>query len=391
MARRAVGTEPPVPMNATERSIPRRLETEVTRRRAGPPVSMDTRTFTVECVFHLEKTRSSTSNLRPMPRRSTSAIPAAICWLLATLVLAAPAVGQTSTATRWMSQPVQPKLDEPTVHRVDQLVAKGARRGQRSHVFMKVGDSNSWFPTFLQGAGCGPLDLSGHRDLGDTVRWYRRGHLDSSMTDLPCGVGNSFTRDSAATKSCENSAWPLSNLPTPLAGSLCNTPPPVECEERGTPIGCEARLLKPSLALVMIGTNDAGQSVTPTRFEENLEAIVSSLVSRSIVPVLSTLPPRIDTQGTFDRVLAMNARIARVARARHLPLLNLWRALTRREMVEQGLFPDGIHLNVLGGWGIGYWAGQSMALSAEGVKYGANLRNLLTLQLLDRLRRRTSL
>jgi hypothetical protein len=32
-----------------------------------------------------------------------------------------------------------------------------------------------------------------------------------------------------------------------------------------------------------------------------------------------------------------------------------------------------------------------MDLSAEGLKYGANLRNLLTLQLLDRLRQRTSL
>jgi len=391
VARRAVGTEPPVPMNATERSIRRRLKTEASRGRAWPPVSMDTRTFTFEYVFHLEKARSSTSNLRYMPRRSTNSVPAVICSLLATLILAAPAFGQTSTAPDWRTEPVQPKLDKSTVQRVDQLVAAGVRRGLRPHVFMKVGDSNSWFPTFLQGAGCGPWDLSGHPTLNDTVRWYRGGRLASSMTDLPCAVGNSFTRDSAATKSCENSAWPLSNLPTPLAGSLCNTPPPVECEERGTPIGCEARLLKPRLALVMIGTNDAGQAVAPSRFEGNLDAIVSALVSRSIVPVLSTLPPRIDTQGSSDRVLSLNARIARVARARHLPLLNLWRALTRRETVDQGLFPDGIHLNVFGGWGIGYWAGQSMDLSAEGLKYGANLRNLLTLQLLDRLRQRTSL
>ena len=326
-----------------------------------------------------------------MSRHSTHAISAAICSLVAALILAAPAFAQASSPSSWRNAPVHPKLDLQTLRKIDKLVSSGKKDHLRPRVFMKVGDSNSWFPTFLQGAGCGERDLSGHEHLKGTIGWYRRGHLDPSATDLPCAIGNSFTRDSAATKSCESSNWPLSPLPTPPSGGFCDTPPPVECTDGETPIGCEARLLRPSLALVMIGTNDAVQGTSDDSFETNLRAIVASLTSRSIVPVLSTLPPRIDTQENLERVLAINARIVRVARSTHLPLLNLWRALTRRQMVDQGLFPDGVHLNVLGGWGYGYWAGQSMDLSASGVRYGANLRNLLTLQLLDRLRSNTAL
>ena len=326
-----------------------------------------------------------------MSRHSTHAISAAICSLVAALILAAPAFAQASSPSSWRNAPVHPKLDLQTLRKIDKLVSSGKKDHLRPHVFMKVGDSNSWFPTFLQGAGCGERDLSGHEHLKGTIGWYRRGHLDPSATDLPCAIGNPFTRDSAATKSCESSNWPLSPLPTPPSGGFCDTPPPVECTDGETPIGCEARLLRPSLALVMIGTNDAVQGTSDDSFETNLRAIVASLTSRSIVPVLSTLPPRIDTQENLERVLAINARIVRVARSTHLPLLNLWRALTRRQMVDQGLFPDGVHLNVLGGWGYGYWAGQSMDLSASGVRYGANLRNLLTLQLLDRLRSNTAL
>lgn len=53
MALRAVGTEPPVPMNATERSIRRRLKTEGATGRAQPPVRRGwrPRTFAAVSVF----------------------------------------------------------------------------------------------------------------------------------------------------------------------------------------------------------------------------------------------------------------------------------------------------------------------------------------------------
>lgn len=257
---------------------------------------------------------------------------------------------------------------------------------------MKIGDSNSWFPTFLQGAGCGAINLPNHRSLRSTIDWYRAGSLSASMTDLPCAVGNSFTRDSAATKSCEGSGWLLSDLPSPEKGGFCDTPAPTECESRETPIDCEARLLKPSLALVMIGTNDAGDGVAPDIFESNLRRVIRELTGRSIVPVLSTLPPRTDSQQSLLLGLKLNQRIRKVSRDLDLPLLDLWLALSRRtNLIDGGLLPDGVHLNVLGGWTFFSWAGQSMLLGPTGLRYGANLRNLLNLELLHELRQRTAL
>ena len=290
------------------------------------------------------------------------------------------------------SSTVQPRLKGDVLSRVNSLAAAGRSHGLQRHVFMKVGDSNSWFPTFLQGAGCGPSNLASHNLLRRTINWYRAGRLDAFMTDLPCAVGNSFTRDSAATKSCEDSAWLLSNLPSPTRGGLCDTPAPTECDRPETPIDCEARLLKPSLALVMIGTNDAGEGADPDAFGSNLREIIRALTSRSIVPVLSTIPPRTDSEASLLLGLELNQRIRRIASEAHLPLLDLWLAMNRRgNMVDGGLLPDGVHLNVLGGWGFFSWAGQSMFLGPTGLTYGANLRNLLTLELLDRLRLRTAL
>ena len=236
------------------------------------------------------------------------------------------------------------------------------------------------------------MRLAGHSGLRGTIDWFRGGHLDPSMTDLPCGVGNPFTRDSAATKSCEESSWPLSSLPTPPGAPLCNTPPPTECADSGTPLDCEARLLEPSLALVMIGTNDAGAGVSPGEFEANLRAIVRRLEELSIVPVLSTIPPRTDNLESKDLGESLNRRIRKVAVALEIPMLDLWLALTRHdELVGGGLFPDGVHLNVFGGWGFGDWTGKSMYLGPKALRFGANIRNLLTLKLLKRLRQQTAL
>ncbi len=305
---------------------------------------------------------------------------------------AAGIAGGTFRTSAPLSGSVQPHLKGDVLSRVNSLALAGRSRGLRAKVFMKVGDSNSWFPTYLQGAGCGPINLSEHKALRKTINRYRAGRLDSSMTDLPCAVGNSFTRDSAATKPCESSAWLLSDLPSPPSEGYCDTPAPTECVLPGTPIDCEARLLKPSLALVMIGTNDAGWRGAPGPFESNLRRIIRALTQRSIVPVLSTIPPRTDSEQRRLLGLEINERIRKVAREARLPLFDLWLALNRRSnMIDGGLLPDGVHLNVLGGWGVLPWAGLSMFLGPEGLRYGANLRNLLTLELLDRLRRRTAL
>lgn len=322
----------------------------------------------------------------------TAGIAMLISFTIGSPAYAAGTAGGTFRASASPPRSVQPHLKGDVLSRVNSLALAGRSRGLRGKVFMKIGDSNSWFPTFLQGAGCGPMNLSEHKTLRKTIDWYRAGRLDSSVTDLPCAVGNSFTRASAATKPCETSAWPLSDLPSPPSSGYCDTPAPTECVPPETPIECETRLLRPSLALVMIGTNDAGLGGSPDPFESNLRQIVRSLTQRSIVPVLSTIPPRTDSEQRRLLGLEINERIRKVAREARLPLFDLWLALNRSSnLIDGGLLPDGVHLNVLGGWGVFPWAGLSMFLGPTGLRYGSNLRNLLTLELLERLRLRTAL
>ena len=73
-------------------------------------------------------------------------------------------------------------------------------------------------------------------------------------------------------------------------------------------------------------------------------------------------------------------RSSGVAHRAHVPLWDLSRALAGPEVINAGLHPDGIHL--------GYYRLDPDDLTAPALRYGANLRNLQALEILDVLRRR---
>jgi hypothetical protein len=91
--------------------------------------------------------------------------------------------------------------------------------------------------------------------------------------------------------------------------------------------------------------------------------------------VLTTFPMAPDHM-YYEKSLQFNMVILDLARSNGIPLINLWRAA--RSLPDNGLGPDRYHLSQ----GPTYYT-----FTGEENLYGLTLRNLMTLQALDELRR----
>jgi hypothetical protein len=136
----------------------------------------------------------------------------------------------------------------------------------------------------------------------------------------------------------------------------------------------EIRATNPSVALVMIGTNDAMVSGDAQRYRYQLTRIVTSLLNAGVVPILSTLPDSHYRNGKYEaKLMEFNQVIANVAGDFVLPLWNAWRSTN--SLANHGLKPDGVHLNVSPNGGGSFWPPDLL--------FAQNVRNLQALQILD--------
>lgn len=278
---------------------------------------------------------------------------------VAALVITAP-----SAEAGWRSAPIVPRIAGATQHRIE---ARLESEAVREHAFAKVGDSISYDETFLQGFGCGSSDLGSWARLAPTVRYFRR-PVDTGMTPELCAPANSFSRRSVATVPGKTAPWALAS------GELRH----------------ELAATRPAWALVMFGTNDASARLSVAKYRRALEGIVSVCLRRATTPILFTLPFRRDDPTLNPLLGAYSDAVLRVGRERRIPVVNLRRALAAPNLIDAGLSTDGEHLSVLGGPGGTAWdeAHRATELTPEGLRYGSNLRNLLTLRTLARLSRR---
>ena len=233
----------------------------------------------------------------------------------------------------WKTLPVIPEISDHVI----EIYQRGQELGNNPGAFSKLGDCGSTPSWFLGDFDRGPsyYSLGAYQELAGVIEQY----------------SGSFGRTSLAARSGFNA----SSLFVTLWADRS------QCESNETPLACEIRLQRPSVALITLGANDVWH---PDEFEPQMRKIIDFLLEKGVIPVLATKPDNQEGDGKI------NAIIARLAREYDIPLWNYWRAV--QELPDQGLQEDGVHLT----WGRNFFDDPEVMQKAWPV------RNLTALQML---------
>jgi hypothetical protein len=147
------------------------------------------------------------------------------------------------------------------------------------------------------------------------------------------------------------------------------------CQPAETPLDCEYRLKRPSVAFIMFSHNDM-KAMSVGDYCLNMRRIVEETITQGIIPVLMTFSSYPDTP-TWADSLEYNTVLLDLATQYQVPLINLW--LASRILPDYGLEIDHIHLKNSGYDYLTYENGQE-------AQSGVALLNLLSLQVLDEIR-----
>ena len=218
--------------------------------------------------------------------------------------------------------------------------------GQEDRAFSKIGNSITVSSFFLHCLAQSSVDLGAYSALSPTHQHF--------LLDLGGGV-TSYDRQSL----CAVVGWPAHNA---VAGS----PSPLEQE---------VAAVAPRFAVVMYGTNDIGWN-NIWQYAGAMLEITDTLVASGVIPLLTLIPPRDDSASADLEVPRYNAVVRGIGQARQVPVIDLHRELM--QVPGHGMAPDGVHLDA---------TGSGCDFSAAGLQHGYNIRSLLTLQALDRVKR----
>ena len=257
-----------------------------------------------------------------------------------------PDLGGSDAGTFPARYPTDRTLSPITPH-----VASGLRdaltRGEGARdVFIKVGASASESLSFLHCFAGTNVDLDGRGHLDDTLSHFRAGRIVDTTP---------FNRDSLSTLRGRGAAWALAGDPSPLEQ--------------------EVAAANPSYAVIMYGTNDIEQT-NVFAYANSLLDITDELLDQGIIPLWTTIMPRDDKPESDAKVPEFNLAIRAVAQARQVPLIDFHRELL--PLPDHGLSSDLLHPSRS--------PEGSCVFTADGLTYGYNLRNLITLETLDRVR-----
>ncbi len=258
---------------------------------------------------------------------------------------------------RLASVPVLYNFDTLAVRDTFQL---GQRLGNRANVFTKVGDSNTTNGDFLQPMGMKGnfCELGPYAELQATIDFF-------SVSPI-AGEANSFVRQSVAAIEGLSSAAALDPF---WAGK--------GCEPKEGPLACEYRLIKPSVAVMMLGLMDVRYQHAEA-FRRNIEGVIQLSLEQGVIPVLTTIIVLPDQERlSFADSIHINNHMLDMAEQYGVPVINLWAAV--QSLPDYGIGPDRTHLKAK--------IGEFCSFDGAEQEYGGTLRNLLTLQALDELRR----
>lgn len=216
-----------------------------------------------------------------------------------------------------------------------------------ANVFSKIGASATVNRNFMRCFGGPNVDLAGRDHLAETVAFFDGGRPDP------------YRRQSLSATEGWHAGRAVWGSPAPLAE--------------------EVRDADPRFAVVMYGTNDIELN-RPLMYAELMTRLTRMLEIRGVIPILTTIMPR-DDDPEADRVVDLyNAVVRGIAQRRRLPLIDYHRELAA--LPDHGLAGDRLHPNVHFVDGDPH----GCDFTAEGLTHGYNVRNLITMEALHRMR-----
>jgi hypothetical protein len=232
-----------------------------------------------------------------------------------------------------------------------EIFLNGQTKGNQANIFTKVGDSITDVPFHLIPIGNGNYILHEYDYLQPVINFF---------SGAPVRGGNSFNNKSLAATWGWSSVEVLSSY---FVESICPGKSSLECE---------LTQVKPSVAIILIGTNDALSARDTGTYEANLRRIVEICIENGVIPVLSTVP--------WDQhadVQPYNQVIITTAIAYDVPWMDFYGATY--DLENHGIdWGDGVHPSVPP-------TNDPTNFTGDNLRYGHTVRNLLVLHVLDRM------
>ncbi len=253
---------------------------------------------------------------------------------------------------RLNATPVLPVITPRAV----EIFAEGQAQGLHRNVFSKVGDCHTDHPGFFLPFGVGEYDLGSYQALQATLDYF-------GVSPRP-GVANSFVNESMAASSAFTAAAVLD----PVWAD------PSNCQPGESPLACEYRLVRPAVAIILLGAVDM-QIYRVEDFAYYMRQVLTETISRGVLPVLTTFPS--SPNYLWEQSLLFNAMILDLAAEAQVPVINFW--LASRPLPNYGLEQDNFHLS--------HPDARFISFNGDEGQWGITRRNLVTLQALDELRR----
>ena len=235
----------------------------------------------------------------------------------------------------------------PITPEVVQRLSTMAAAPRANQVFMKVGDSITFADEFLRCFDGGTVNLADRAALQPTIHHYLGGSIDDATP---------FMRASFSAYNGATSASLLEGSPSKLARELTAS---------------SARV-----GVTMIGTNDVRRGRSLDDLVTDLWTIVDAQLAAGTIPLLSSIPANSNDAWADVQIPRWNLAIRGLAQGRQVPFMDLHRALS--PLPNRGLSSDGVHPSVAPA-GACVW-------TSDALQYGYNMRNLVTIESLARVR-----
>jgi hypothetical protein len=168
------------------------------------------------------------------------------------------------------------------------IFRKGKRLGNKPDVFVKVGDCDS-ANYFFYGIDDGLYNLGDSNQLQEAINQFT-----GSFNHRGVAASDGFVAASVL-----NPIWADPSL----------------CKPGETPLACEYRARKPSVALIMLRTYNYGDN-WQEKYYQDMKTVVEYSLKQGVIPVLSTLP-------AIPGYLEMNDRIRLLASQYNVPLWDI--------------------------------------------------------------------